>query len=497
MADFITEITSQLKNINAAACGSKYTRTVQKRTMSKAFYSGFQDYQLKLNLLYLLDGTDRYEEFKLSTKNEDAANFDDVVYETPEDTTLVQAIHFPEVDVDQKINKYDLFKYLADVQNVKFKTDNIRNVIICIYCTSPESINKFLSNEIQRCVKDNSVVPFENVKCYSFDQNEDLEKYISENKPEIPKNVVRSSLDKLLLVPISENDLDQKIQKLIEKMQILSNVMSPLLAMIIILDKIKTWYNASEGTYLTEKNLLAYIAEINCTIYIDSKIKASSESLKEIAFKDKIYSYFSDNINNNNLLLIKIENKESYKGYELIIWKLLLEKLKSENRNGTNKAEYELLEKMLFVDPEVPLDTSITINIIESFELPKYSCLVIPIFGDFRQLYLIKSELKKAINIQREQTSKRIIAVSNIARRAHLCYFFSNFKIIDEPIVNGMIRFSNLCIKLKETNERKNNKMKTDKRIKSKMEANKLESNVNKVTKMSSVVTKDRKKCLF
>lgn len=126
-----------------------------------------------------------------------------------------------------------------------------------------------------------------------------------------------------------------------------------------------------------------------------------------------------------NLVLFKIKNKETYDLHLLIICQALLNKL-IITENKTNDQE-KLLEKILFVD----LSASVNVikSTITSFKVPEYVYLIIPIF-DFVQKYNdIKSDLKNAIDIQKDKSYKKIIIVTDYLGGEIENKFFPNFTV--------------------------------------------------------------------
>ncbi|CAH1112433.1 unnamed protein product [Psylliodes chrysocephalus] len=434
-------------------------------------------YQVKLLQFYLLQSKHKDEDFKLSTENTDAAKFDDVVYETEKATILLQSKHFqtqnqisfdnlfpkkseteqsskPKGDFQQNSNdskdggSFNLFKYLKEFQNINkdnFISDNIQNVIICTNCEFLlQRINRSLCNKMN--IKNNenfeflteqfSIFSIRNSKCYSFNTKNQhiLVEYISKNVHDISEVVVRLFLDKLLLVSIFDKDLDYQIQYLIEQMNIKDEYISVKLIQSSIFDKMKIWFESPpKGTYLRKTNIIEYISHIKCTNYINRKIKALSVLLDNTANKDDTYF----NLFKNNLILIKIVNNKTYDLHEFKICQLLLEYFISKNKpkeaNKANKAnKHELLDKMLFVDPHAP--SNIVKNIINSFEVPEYTCLIVPIFDNFQKFSDIKSELGNAIE-KNKSYKKIIIIISDILDEKNKLYeFFQNFTPIESNI---------------------------------------------------------------
>ncbi|CAH1107432.1 unnamed protein product [Psylliodes chrysocephalus] len=330
--------------------------------LSKAGAAGSKgvDYQLKLLQFYLLQGYCIGENFKLSTENEDAANFNDIVYEVEGNTILLQA-------------KHSLQKKAIQFQQL-------------------------------------------------FPQNSKESKEPKEK-------------DKLLLVSISDDDLDYQIQYLIEQMDINDEYLTLKIIQNSIFDKIKKWFQSSKGVYLTKSNVTGYISQIRCSNYLTRKIKALFLLSDNSENTDNSYSKSF----NNNLLLIKIRKKETYDLHEFKIYQLLLDKIKKEN-NADNSNQHELLDKMLFVDPNAPV--KIVQNIINSFEVPEFICLIVPIFENFLKFSDINTELKNIV--QKSRPYKKIIIVSDILDEEN--EFFQNFTTIE-----SFVKFSNFSEKNQQT----------------------------------------------
>ncbi|KAJ8909954.1 hypothetical protein NQ315_014905 [Exocentrus adspersus] len=114
---------------------------LQKKEHKIKGSAGFQggEYQIGLLTMVLLNAVRKMKIWALSTENDEAGKFDDLVFESPEGDVLVQAKH---KEGKNKIIKYEalmttstngdfsLPKYYVSFQELKRKF-NLRNVVIC------------------------------------------------------------------------------------------------------------------------------------------------------------------------------------------------------------------------------------------------------------------------------------------------------------------------------------------------------------------------------
>lgn len=140
-----------------------------------------------------------------------------------------------------------------------------------------KEINDFLNNVCktvnQFYLKEEDIIhpisSIKNSKCYSFDQSQDLlVKYISEYLPELSEDVIRLFLVKLLLVSVFNEDLDDQIILLIKQINVIIDENIPLkLINNSIFTQIRTWFQSDKGTYLTHRNVVAFIFQLKSLIY--------------------------------------------------------------------------------------------------------------------------------------------------------------------------------------------------------------------------------------
>ncbi|XP_023310915.1 uncharacterized protein LOC111691795 [Anoplophora glabripennis] len=331
--------------------------------------AGLKGVQLQLDLMTvcLLNALNHHKNWKISSENQNAGKYDDIVVELPGGiAVLVQAKH----KENRKITKeqllsdnsknadFSLPKYFFSYEEIKSKF-RAKTVIIC---TNTDINTKGLENYLtfQRANPEN-VLYYEHECCSFYKFNENILPDLKRNaEVYFSKNLRDKSIDKAVITDENLKDFLKKLQifssypcedrlhKIIERLLSRSNPSSLCCKISAqeILRKVEHWFKHPKGEYLTERQVKAMLCEIKSDKYCES-LKNYNLSFEQTDFS------FTDS---NRIFYITVEE-----GY-------LLQLLKIHHALRADKCG------KLFVNPNEGLEAQK--QVIEAFELQRYALLV-------------------------------------------------------------------------------------------------------------------------
>lgn len=242
------------------------------------------EYQISLLALVMLNALkSELDQWKLSTENEEAGKFDDVVLQSSTGDILIQSKHKENksritledlISINSKNDDFSIPKYFLSYELIKTKF-NIKNIIICTNADVHGKVLKFLDrheecpDNILHCEDDNySIYTFndkflsylkENVKKYYFQnmKNKNLDELVSTDED------LKHFLKRLQLYfnypPRSH--LEKNIERLLSIIKCCSNTRAKIFSSEIY-PKVMDWFQQKDGVYLTEIHAKAIFSEI-------------------------------------------------------------------------------------------------------------------------------------------------------------------------------------------------------------------------------------------
>lgn len=374
--------------------------TYNKKETGNCGLHGVQ-YQIELSTIFLLNAPSIIPHFKLSTENDDADKFDDLVLETSDGDILLQAKHkLNNKKSRKKITTDDLFstnpdksdfsipKYLLSYLNVR---NNFKIKHVIISTNSDINIDGTTKDFFEKVQLSEDHLLYYSGKPEYYKITEKIfpilktktEKYITLNKTQMPLDIEENDLiefsNKLqfLCNYTREKDLKHVILEIMGNMGSISKGLDVASTIDIITRKMEAWLQAEKGVYLTNLNARAIFAE-----------------LRSLKFEDQLRSFG---------LSFVPSSLPSHQILHLIPqMNVLLPMVKV-----FNDFKSDALNKILIVDPNQTVD--IKLDIINVFEIPQYTHLIISDMGNNnRILEKVYSKLASIIN---KLKYKRIILV--------------------------------------------------------------------------------------
>ncbi|XP_018569756.1 uncharacterized protein LOC108909812 [Anoplophora glabripennis] len=315
----------------------------------------------------LLNALNHHKNWKISSENQNAGKYDDIVVELPGGiAVLVQAKHKESRKItkeqllsdNSKNADFSLPKYFFSYEEIKSKF-RAQTVIIC---TNTDINTKGLENYLtfQRANPEN-VLYYEHDCCSFYKFNENILPDLKRNaEVYFSKNLRDKSIDKAVITDKNLKDFLKKLQifssypcedhlhKIIEGLISRSNPSSLCCKISAqeILRKMEHWFKQPKGEYLTERQVKAMLCEIKSDKYCES-LKNYNLSFEQTDFS------FTDS---NRIFHIKVEEGS------------LLQLLKIHHALRDDKC------RKLFVNPNEGLKAQK--QVIEAFELQRYALLV-------------------------------------------------------------------------------------------------------------------------
>lgn len=327
------------------------------------------EYQVSLLALVMLNALKKgARDWKMSTENEDAGKFDDVVLECAAGDVLIQCKHKENrnwitldelTSANSKNEDFSLPKYFLSYQQIRTKFE-IKNIVICTNADVHGKALEFLDRQkvcsqsilhyegADYCLYkfNNEIIPnlIENVKKYYLRhfKNKDIEERV------ITEDNVKDFLERLQLFfnYTSRSQLEKNIDKLLTRLDCCNSSENKIFFSEIY-PKVMDWFQQKDGTYLTENHAKAMFSEIWRDKYCQ-KLEQYEVSFQNNDFK------FQDSSQAFHITCVG--------GY-------LLQMIKIYRAIQSDKI------KLLFAN----LDDEIEIQklVVEAFSLPQYTFLII------------------------------------------------------------------------------------------------------------------------
>ncbi|KAJ8910028.1 hypothetical protein NQ315_003458 [Exocentrus adspersus] len=301
---------------------------LQKKRYKKKGSAGFLggQYQISLLTMVLLNAVRKMKIWVMSTENDEAGKFEDLVFESPEGDILVQAKHKDDENTIINYNtlmsvskkgSFSLAKYYVSFQELRRKFKNLRNVVIC---TNAElQIDKEMSGVLVTNTSDKrSLLRFEDKASfetgghfYTFKiddgGNENSKNFISEFKEKIKlfyeENVPNTKAS------IADEDVKQFLKMLqfhvhyLDKASCTDTFVDNLIASITLADNLDTreifsainkyiqnWFTASEGVYLSHLDAQSMFFDIRTNKYCEKL------QLYDVSFQNNTLNCFKGRI---------------------------------------------------------------------------------------------------------------------------------------------------------------------------------------------------------
>ncbi|KAJ8910026.1 hypothetical protein NQ315_003456 [Exocentrus adspersus] len=352
---------------------------LQKKKHRKKGSAGFQggQYQITLLTMVLLNAVRKVKIWVLSTENDEAGKFDDLVFESPEGDVLLQAKH---KEGRNKIIKYEalmststngdfsLPKYYVSFQELKSKF-NLRNVVICTNA-GLQTDKKMLGLLSRRTATEDSLLRLQDKEVsfktgghfYAFNvDDENSKSFISEFKEQIKSFHMENMPDTKLC--IADEDVKEFLRRLqffvhyLDKASV-DTFVDDLIASITLANNLDTretfdavnklienWFVAPDGVYISHLDARSMLFDIRTNKYCESL------QLYEISFQNNKLSCFEGRI-------LHVVTGQSMLNIVKLYQALRMEKVKA-----------------LFLSSED--DANILKEGIRVFSIPRYAFLVI------------------------------------------------------------------------------------------------------------------------
>ncbi|XP_018564508.1 uncharacterized protein LOC108905920 [Anoplophora glabripennis] len=264
--------------------GDKY-----KKNKGSAGLEGIQ-FQLDLLIVFLLNAFHSRKDWKISSENQDAGKYDDLVLELPDQSVLLQA----KSKQNRKINRDQLFS--SNSKNVDFSLAKYflsyleiapkfrkKTVIICTNTGIDE--NGMKKALIPHCVDSNSMLYYEGAKCQFFTVNKSVVSELKASAEDyLKKNLQGKGIDGAAIT-------EENVEEFLENLQIFCNypigeqlhkIIDQLLSRLDLSNlwcetsyheiyrKVEDWFKQPNGEYLTECRVKAMLCEIKSEKYCES-----------------------------------------------------------------------------------------------------------------------------------------------------------------------------------------------------------------------------------
>ncbi|KAJ8909961.1 hypothetical protein NQ315_014912 [Exocentrus adspersus] len=377
---------------------------LQKKEHKKKGSAGFQggEYQIGLLTMVLLNAVRKMKIWALSTENDEAGKFDDLVFESPEGDVLVQAKH---KEGKNKIIKYEalmttstngdfsLPKYYVSFQELKRKF-NLRNVVICTNA-GLQTDKKMDGLLVSRIANEDSLLRFEdkevsfktggcfyvfnvngdskNVKNFLSDFKEKIKLFHKENIPNtepcIADDDIKEFLGKLQFFVhyLDKASIDTFVDNLIASITLAANL-DTRETFDAINKYIQNWFTAIQGVYISHLDAKSIFFNIRTNKYCETL------QLYDVSFQ------------NNTLNRLKGRILHVVTGHPILNIVKLYQALQKENA------------KTLFLSSED--DVTILQEGICVFSIPRYSFLVVthPIKAKEQTMDKMYGKIKKILD---------------------------------------------------------------------------------------------------
>ncbi|XP_072395821.1 uncharacterized protein [Diabrotica undecimpunctata] len=336
------------------------TETYPKLTGGAGIHGA--EYQIKLLTYFLLnDYVNNKTSFRLSTENKLAKGFDDVVYETSKVDFIIQAKHylsnvfkFSHIDPRNK-DDFALSKYFENCKETNcFEKLVNKNDKYLIFATNVEISEKteYVEELIVKRNRDDGqnyiFTEFEGInEYYTFNNN--IRLLLFENLENFDK-FFNYFLEKLVLIRITDDYLEDKIQEFVKKIIYIQEE-NRMDFIRFLYNEVKNWFTQPKGIYFTFADVERIIADFNTVKYI-AHIKMNIKWI----FK----TFEMTEIKKKKKVCYEIKCKEFY---EMHVLKLLA---------GNQKKQVIVGNLIDFLNSQT--------NIIPAFMTPSPVLLIIPLF---------------------------------------------------------------------------------------------------------------------
>lgn len=240
-------------------------------------------FQLQLITAILLNALKGLTNWKLSTENEEAGKFDDVVLECPGHTVLLQAKHKQtravslEALLSSTSSDFSIPKYFMSYQEIKSKFP-VSKVIICTNAPLRDNvIQQFVNRE---AVRSENLLYCENYECSFCSFNEhfvpllrvSIENYVKYNAwPRNDTEIITDGdiedfLRHLQFYDNYPTKLDKVIEQSLLNMKFSDNTFSKIFSQDIV-KKMSNWFEQKRGVYITEDRARAMFCEVRSDKY--------------------------------------------------------------------------------------------------------------------------------------------------------------------------------------------------------------------------------------
>ncbi|XP_023311846.1 uncharacterized protein LOC108905886 [Anoplophora glabripennis] len=377
--------------------GDKY-----KKSKGNAGLEGIQ-FQLDLLTVSLLNAFHSRKDWKISSENQDAGKYDDLVFELPDRNVLLQA----KFKQNKKVNRDQLFscnsknadfslpKYFLSYLEIapKFREKTV------IICTNTEIDAKGLESALTcHRVGPDSMLHYQGAACTFFTFNNNvLPDLKASAKIYLKKNLQGKGIDKALITEESISDFLENLQIFPnfpsgdELHRIIERLLSRLDKSSLwsetsyheIYRKVEDWFKQPKGEYLTEIRAKEMLCEIKSDKYCES-LKNYKVSFKrnDLGFTD-------------TRRLIHVTTEGGY----------LLQTLKIFRALEDNKS------RKLYVNPND--GPEVQKEVIEAFNLHRFTFLVMPCTGIMDEASTKEISGKLSEILEKNKYKKVILVAEN------------------------------------------------------------------------------------
>lgn len=335
-----------------------------KKGGSAGILGGF--YQIDVITMILLNATKKCKAWTISTENADAGKFDDLILESTDGDTLLQAKHKED---KSKVIGYDalmsttssdfsLPKYFVSFQEIKTKF-KIQNLVICTNANL--QTDKKMKDLLEpHTASEDSVLHFKGApnKFYTFteaiitDLRKNIEKYHAQNIPNIKMRIadedIREYLAHMRFFPnfMNKESFDNIISELVPNLSLAQGLDSKN-TFNHVHTVISDWFKSTTGRYLSKVQAKALLCDIRSNNLCDT-----------LKYYDISFQTDSFPLNFKKILHVITPRK---------IVMSLLKVYQVFQKNGKDKA--------LFLNPN---DTvAIQKQVVQVFSIPRYTFLVV------------------------------------------------------------------------------------------------------------------------
>ncbi|KAG5885438.1 hypothetical protein JTB14_020773 [Gonioctena quinquepunctata] len=330
------------------------------------------DYQVKVLALFALEGAP-LDNWKLSTENEEAGNFEDIVIQSDGDfliqckhSTSKQFLFSKDFWSTNTKSDFGLPKYFSSFVNIRNKFKNIK---LLIFCTNIDlSADEDIFEE-----ESPSLDLFKRVKkSYKFNVS-----YITQLENITKDNdvvLLKEFCEKIRLFRIDDKELDGNID---ESLNALRGIFGKTFYKEPFIERIREWFYSEKGYFIEKPHVAAFLHDTRSQKYFESLENYN------ISFR-KSYS-----IHNNGIINVVVKN-------QLLSILHIHDKLRAEFKEG----------KVLYRDPEDDLE-----HVVDAFELPIYKILLVSLSP--KDVAQKDSFLGSVDKILKQRTYKKAIILSN------------------------------------------------------------------------------------